>query len=204
MFLVFEGLDGAGKSTLIRGLTQDLESKGISYHVTREPGGTPLGDEIRKLLITPSEHAPSPLSELFLYEAGRAQHVDKVIRPLLAKKTWVISDRYYASTMAFQAGGRVLDLNKVRELNAIAAAGVHPDLWVLLDLTVEEAQKRMAGRSLDRFEQEKKDFHERVRQAYLAEVQREPERWLVLDASKSPAELIETLLIALKEKKWLK
>ena len=120
MFLVFEGLDGAGKSTLIQGLASYLEKSGQAFHLTREPGGTPLGEEIRKMLITPSENAPTPRTELLLYEAGRAQHVDKVIRPFLKKGHWVISDRYSASTIAFQAGGRTIDLDEIRQLNDFA------------------------------------------------------------------------------------
>lgn len=203
MFLVFEGLDGSGKSTLIQGLSKELAARQTQFHITREPGGTPLGDEIRKLILTPSENAPSALAELFLYEAGRAQHVDKVIRPKLQNNEWVISDRYYASTIAFQAGGRTLSDETVRQLNQIAAGGVHPDLWVLLDLPVEVAAERMRGRSLDRFEQEAQDFHERVRKGYLDEAKREPEKWLILDASVDSSVLLSQLLNYLRQHKWL-
>jgi dTMP kinase len=205
MFLVFEGLDGSGKSTLIKGLKTHLEKRSIPYLITREPGGSPLGDQIRELLLKSSgESEPSPLTELLLYEASRAQHVDQVIRPKLKSGTWVLSDRFYASSVAFQAGGRTLDLRLVRELNNIAVQGVHPDLWVLLDLSVEAANLRMAGRELDRIENEARDFHERVRSAYLEEARLNPSQWLVLDASESPEALLNKLIGELEKRQWLK
>jgi dTMP kinase len=202
-FIVFEGLDGAGKSTLISGLESILNSNNEKVVLTREPGGTILGDSIRELLLKSSEHAPVPRAELLLYEASRAQHVDKVIRPALSRGEWVISDRFSASTVAFQVGGRNLELNSIEWLNRYATDNCEPDLWVLLDISAEEAQKRMQGRNLDRFESEKKDFHERVRSAYLDCSKRDQHKWLVLDASKSKEELMEQLLVHLQKLNWI-
>ncbi len=197
--IVFEGLDGAGKSTLIELLKQHLKKTSTPLVLTREPGGTTLGDEIRQLLLRKDGEAPVSRAELFLYQAGRAQHVEKVIKPALEKNTWVLCDRYYASTVAFQCGGRELNRKMVDQLNEIAIDGVEPDLWVLLDLTTEEAAKRMQGRELDRFESENRDFHERVRKSYLILANASPQKWLVLDASFSPEKLFKTLISRLEE-----
>ncbi len=172
-FLVFEGLDGSGKSTLISGLERELVSRQINSVVTREPGGTELGEEIRQLLLRTDAQAPVPRAELFLYQAGRAQHVDLVIRPALARGDWVLCDRFYASTSAFQCGGRGLDRAQVDPLNRLAVGGCEPQLTVLLDLSVEESARRRAHREqssgvqADRFEREKLAFHQRVRDFYL-------------------------------------
>lgn len=209
-FVVFEGLDGSGKSTLINGLKRELSQRGIGFRITREPGGTPLGDEIREMLLRVDGDAPTPRAELLLYEAVRAQHVDRTIHPALQAGQWVLCDRYDASSIAFQAGGRSIAEEDVRALNTFATQNLKPDLYVLLDLSVDESSRRMraretaTGQTQDRFEQEKRDFHERVRQAYLREARREPSRWLVLSADQAPDELVETLLQELKGRKWLR
>jgi dTMP kinase len=207
MFIAFEGLDGSGKSTLIGQLKLELTTKGQytdqAVVVTREPGGTVLGDDIRHLLLRTESEAPVARAELLLYIAGRAQHVEKVIRPALLEKKWVLCDRYSASSVAFQAGGRELKRGDIDWLNNFATAGVIPDLWVLLDLTSEEAAKRMTNRDLDRFERESKPFHDRVRNAYL-ELARAGKNWLVLDAALSPEVLREKLLSDLRARGWLK
>lgn len=200
-FIVFEGLDGAGKSTLIDGLSKEIKSLGQVVVVTREPGGTDLGENIRELLLRKQGESPTPRAELLLYEAARAQHCEKVIEPALVKKHWVICDRFSASSVAFQAGGRGLNRQTIDNLNSFATQGLAPALWVLLDLTTTEAMKRMQGRELDRFESESKDFHERVRQRYLDLAKEDSERWLVLDASRKPAELMVELVDKLKERK---
>jgi dTMP kinase len=202
-FVVFEGLDGAGKSTLIEGLRAAIVKNGQSATVTREPGGSPLGDEIRNLLLRKTGDTPTPRAELLLYEAGRAQHVDKTIRPALERGEWVICDRYSASSLAFQAGGRQLHQEDIEWLNRFAVNGCEPDLWVLLDLTTAEAKRRMAGRELDRFETENESFHERVRAKYLEISRQEPAKWLVLDASRSKEALLEELFSDLRERRWL-
>jgi dTMP kinase len=202
-FIVFEGLDGAGKSTLIEGLKKDILARGEKVTLTREPGGTPLGDDIRELLLRVNGDAPVPRAELLLYEACRAQHVEKLIKPALAKGDWVVCDRFTASSVAFQAGGRGLDADDIHWLNQYAVGGCKPDLNILLDLTTDEAKKRMANRDLDRFEREEKDFHERVRQAYLQIAESDKKHWLILDASAAKEELKDRLRAELEKRKWL-
>jgi dTMP kinase len=202
-FIVFEGLDGAGKSTLIEALKAEVLTKGQKVTMTREPGGTPLGNDVRNLLLRVNSEPPTARAELLLYEADRAQHVEKVIQPALSRGEWVLSDRYYASTIAFQAGGRELNLDEISWLNKFAVKGCEPDLWVLLDLTTHEAKKRMAGRELDRFENEKSDFHERVRNKYLEIAEKDKKNWLILDASRAKSELIADLFSYLRGRKWL-
>jgi dTMP kinase len=202
-FIVFEGLDGAGKSTLIEALKLEVQTKGQTALLTREPGGSALGDEIRELLLRTRGEAPVPRAELLLYQAARAQHVDTKIRPALKRGEWVLCDRYTASSVAFQAGGRQLPRTDIDWLNNYATDGCVPDLWVLLDLSTEEASRRMKGRELDRFEKEAQDFHERVRQAYLGLAKEQKSNWLVLDASEDRETLRQKLLQALRERGWL-
>lgn len=203
MFIVFEGLDGTGKSTLMKGLQKELSAQNIDHVVSREPGGTTLGEEIRQILLRCQGETPSPRTELLLYEAGRAQHVDHVIQPALKKKQWVLCDRYDASSIAFQCGGRGLGFDEVEWLNRFATGGLKPDLYVLLDLTVQESIKRREHREADRFEREEDEFHQRVRDAYLDVASKEPARWLILDAAQTPSELLRILLQELKKRRWL-
>jgi dTMP kinase len=204
-FLAFEGLDGSGKSTLINGLKAEFEKRKIAFITTREPGGTSLGDEIRQLLLRVKGEAPVARCEALLYQAGRAQHVEQVIRPALAAKKWVLSDRFDASSVAFQAGGRAISREQIEWLNDFSTHGVKPDLYVLLDLSVEESLRRLQGRDqeADRFEREAKEFHIKVRDAYLAMAASKPDRWLVLSAADRPQELLEKLMGASRSGKWL-
>lgn len=208
-FIVFEGLDGAGKSTLIEALKEKLDQKTLEYISTREPGGTPLAEKLRQLLLHEEDDAPVSRAELLMYEAARAQHVDTVIRPALQNNQWVICDRFTASTYAFQKGGRDLDANQIHWLNNYATNGLKPDLNVLLDLSVETSKQRMeqrvqeTGVEKDRFEKEEQDFHNRVRQAYLDLANNEASRWLVLDASKTREELKSSFLLALSERGFI-
>lgn len=203
MFIAFEGIDGAGKSTLIKGLEKALTTKRINFVTTREPGGTSLGDEIRELLIRCKGESPLPRTELLLYAAIRAQHVDYLIRPALKEKKWVLCDRFAASSIAFQCGGRGLNQPDVEWLNKFATEDLKPDLYVLLDLTVEESQKRREHREADRFEREKADFHNRVRDSYLQQAKADAKRWLVLDASKATEEYLKVLISELEKRKWM-
>ncbi len=203
-FLAFEGLDGSGKSTLISGLKKELETRGLAGVVSREPGGTTLGTEIRELLLRVKGEAPVPRAEALLYQADRAQHVETLIKPALASGKWVLSDRFAASSIAFQAGGRALDRESIDWLNRFSTGGLEPDLYILLDLPVEESLRRLHGRGeADRFEREKKEFHEAVRTAYLELAGRDPKRWLTVSSTLSPAEILKQVLSALKERKWL-
>jgi dTMP kinase len=209
-FLVFEGLDGSGKSTLMGELEKTLRGREIPYIKTREPGGTPLGDQLRHLILQKSDHPPRPRAELLLYEAARAQHIEELILPNLALRKWVLCDRFTASSLAFQAGGRGISNEQVRWLNDFAVQGLVADLTILLDLSVSESEKRRKTReqntaqNSDRIESESSDFHERVRLSFLEQSQKVPERWLVLDASLGPEELSQKLLEVLIKKGWLK
>jgi dTMP kinase len=212
-FLSFEGLDGSGKSTLIAGVKSELERRSITVRVTREPGGTPLAEEIRGLILrNPGSHleAPESATEILLYEASRAQHVAKVIRPSLALGDWVLCDRYSESTVAFQCFARGLDRTEVDRLNRFAEQGLRPELVVLLDLTVEASRSRQNRRASedksqapDRIEKEADDFHERVRQGFLAQVREEPDRWFVLNAELSVDELFKRTMAELERRGWI-
>ncbi len=209
IFLAFEGLDGSGKSSLMKQLADHLSEKKISFIQTREPGGTPVGDELRAIILKKSADAPTPRTELLLYEASRAQHVDCVIRPALAEKKWVICDRFSASSLAFQAGGRKISEAQVEWLNDFATDSLTPHLNILLDLTVEESKRRrenrlqQSGIGEDRIESEEVAFHERVRAGFLKQSQKAPDKWLVLDASQTPEKLFEILMTEIKARKWL-
>jgi dTMP kinase len=209
-FLVFEGLDGSGKSSLMKALEAELKKRGIPTYMTREPGGTPLGDEIRNMVLRKEGPAPTARTELLLYEASRSQHVDQVIRPQIEKGSWVLCDRFAASSVAFQSGGREISEADVVMLNNFATGGLKAHLTVLLDLPVQESRNRRQGRGEqngegeDRIESEADTFHEKVRQSFLAQAKADPTAWLVLDAKETPAVLFEQLVKALTDKKILK
>lgn len=204
-FVVFEGLDGSGKSTLIKGLADELTLRHKNVVLTREPGGTALGDEIRKLLLESGPCAPVPRAELLLYQAGRAQHVEQVIQPALKRGDWVICDRFTASSLAFQCGGRGIDEAEVEKLNHYATGGLKPDLSVLLQVSVATSEKRRSTRTnIDRFELEKSEFHQRVFEHYLKQVKASPSDWMVIDGEgRSPKVLLEELLKQLEQRRWL-
>ena len=208
-FIAFEGLDGSGKSTLIQRLVEELKVQSISYVLTREPGGTPLAEEIRKVILKGGDEVPCARTEVLLYEASRAQHVAQVIAPAIKKNTWVLCDRFIASTVAFQCFARNLKRADIDWLNGFAIDAHLPDLNILLDLSVEESNNRLQRRLAetnevrDRMESENSEFHDRVRQGYLAQAKENPAQWLVLDATKSPSMLFSELLTHLKAKKWL-
>ena len=188
-FITFEGIEGSGKSTQLQILRQRLEGGGHRIVATREPGGCPIADAIRTILLDPVNQTLVPRTELLLYAAARAQHVDQVIRPALANGATVLCDRFTDATTAYQGGGRGLDAALVAELNAIATAGLAPDLTLLLDFPVEiglsrarQRNQQEAGLAEGRFELETLTFHRRVRSAYLALAAHEP-RFRVIDAS---------------------
>lgn len=208
-FVVFEGLDGSGKSSLMRKLEQHLINAGQELILTREPGGTVVGDEIREIILKKQTTPPTPRTELLLYQASRAQHVDLVIKPALSQKKWVLCDRFTASSVAFQGGGRGISLDQVNWLNDFSTDLLKADLTVLLDLSVEESKKRRShrehqmGSSEDRIEAEADSFHEKVRQGFLNQADKNPENWLILNAALTPEELFSLLIAKLTEKKWL-
>jgi dTMP kinase len=186
MFVTLEGLDGSGKSTQARLLGAHLEAEGTEVVVTREPGGTPLGEEIRNLLLHGGDVAP--WAEAALYAASRAQHVEQLIRPALTRGATVICDRYIDSSVAYQGIARGLGLERVLDLNLAAVAGLMPDRTILLEIGPDGAAARLSG-DRDRIEREDEGFHLRVADAYRQLATRFPDRYLVLDAM-LPAEVL--------------
>ncbi len=180
-FITFEGIDGAGKSTHITAIAELLRSKGMRVVCTREPGGTPIGEKLRELLL----HEPMSLeTETLLMFAARQEHLKTVIEPALARGDWVLCDRFSDATYAYQGGGRGLCKEKFLAIEAWVHAHLQPDLTFLFDLppTVASDRIQKTGRSLDRFEEEKADFHQRVRQAYLERAAAYPQRFCIINA----------------------
>ncbi len=183
MFISFEGTEGVGKSTLIRGVADHLKSKGIDFIVTREPGGTPLAEQIRGLLLTPDGEKIAPACELLLLFAARAQHLSQVIEPALARGQWVLCDRFVDASFAYQCGGRGLPTTQVQALVEQFVA-VLPSKTFWLDAPVEVGMARAGKRgALDRFEQERHEFFDRVRAVYSKRAVAEPKRIVKLDAT---------------------
>lgn len=190
-FITFEGVDGAGKSTHLEWFANALRERGIDLLVTREPGGTPLGERLREILLNEPMHAET---EALLMFAARREHVEQVIRPALQQGTWVISDRFSDASFAYQGGGRGVALAKLEQLEQWVHGDLQPDLTLLFDIPVEVARQRLANNiSLDRFEQEQGSFFEKVRQAYLARSQKTPDRFAVIHAEKTRDEVQESL-----------
>lgn len=181
LFITFEGVEGSGKSLQSRALFRRLDGMSIPTIHVHEPGSTPLGERLSRLLKKSRDTAISPLSELLLFAASRGELVTRVIRPALGKGMVVVCDRFTDSTIAYQGYGRGLDLKAVRVANDIATGGLAPDLTVLLDVPVGEGLARKRGKHADRFEQEELSFHDRVRHGYIALAQQEPRRFLVID-----------------------
>ncbi|MDP3483815.1 MAG: dTMP kinase [Sulfuricella sp.] len=186
-FITLEGIDGAGKSTHLNWLAERLRSQGKNVLVTREPGGTPLGEALRELLL---HQAMNLETEALLMFAARREHLDKVIIPALREGTWVISDRFTDASFAYQGGGRGLDESKLKILEQWVQQDLQPDLTLLFDVTLEVSRQRLsANASLDRFEQEKQDFFQRVREAYLKRAAQFPERIRVIDSGRTLNEI---------------
>ena len=184
LFITLEGPEGAGKSTNREYLAERLTSAGCDVVLTREPGGTPLAERIRELLLTPSAEPMAADTELLLVFAARAQHLAQVIRPALAAGKVVLCDRFTDATYAYQGGGRGLSLERIALLEGFVQGSLRPDLTLVFDLPVEVGLARAAARGrLDRFEQEAQDFFEAVRQAYLARARQTPARYRLLDAA---------------------
>jgi dTMP kinase len=190
-FITFEGIDGAGKSTHLDWLAKHLREQGHTVTVTREPGGTPLGEKLREILLSQPMHLET---EALLMFAARREHLDKVIRPALSEGIWVISDRFSDASFAYQGGGRGLDENKLLELERWVQEGLQPDLTLLFDVPVEVSRQRLANNtSLDRFEQEKQEFFQRVRESYLRRAKQFPLRFRVINATRSLNEIQKEL-----------
>ena len=191
-FITFEGIDGAGKSSHIAGVVDFLRRHGLSVVSTREPGGTPLGEKLRELLLSEAMHLET---EALLMFAARREHLAQLIEPALARGDWVVCDRFSDATYAYQGGGRGLDKTKFAALEQWVHGHLQPDLTFLFDLPPAVAGQRIAaqGRQLDRFEQERADFHSRVRRAYLERAAQSPQRMVVINADQRLEEIREQI-----------
>jgi dTMP kinase len=186
-FITLEGIDGAGKSTHLNFIGERLRALGHHVLTTREPGGTPLGEMLRDMVLSQSMHVET---ETLIMFASRREHIDKVIVPALEKGIWVVSDRFTDATFAYQGGGRGIANERLKVLEDWVQDGLQPDLTLLFDVSSELSQQRLAfNQSLDRFEQEKQDFFKRVRDAYLDRAKTFPQRMRVVDSSRSIAEI---------------
>ena len=190
-FIVFEGPDGAGKSSQALALLKQMESTGYPVILTREPGGTPLGESLRTVLK--SSPAIEPLSELLLFLAARAELVETIIKPALTNNINVISDRFTASTIAYQGHGQGLNLTDITRLNQLVCSGLSPDLTILLDIPADLIPSRKSNDTQDRYDLASGEFHSKVRQGYLSLASQETSQWLVLDATKPEATLSEEI-----------
>jgi len=212
-FITFEGLDGTGKSTQMEKLARKLRAEGLPVVVTREPGGTAMGEKVRHLLLDTGTAKLSPLAELALMFASRAQHIQEIIQPALAEGRLVLCDRFTDSTEAYQGGGRKLGSGPVTALHQILCGGFQPDLTILMDSDVAASVARARRRNVarvagnhrgasdeNRFEQENRAFFTRVRQTYLAITEREPQRVILVDARGTPAETHKRIMEIVRRK----
>ncbi|UCH43352.1 MAG: dTMP kinase [Dehalococcoidales bacterium] len=189
LFITFEGGEGSGKTYQARALHRRLSKLAIPAVITREPGGTVIGERLARWLKWSQNTGITPLTELMAFNASRAQLVAEVIKPALESGQVVISDRYTDSTTAYQGYGRGLDLEMVKKVNGNAAQGLSPDVTFMLDLPVEEGLSRKGANKRDRFEEEEIAFHERVRAGYLRLAAEEPERWVVVDGNQAKVKI---------------
>lgn len=194
--LVFDGSNGAGKTTVIQGVEKYLTSKGYDVLLTREPGGTPIGEKIREVILDPSTPEMCYMSELMLFGAGRAQHVQEKIVPALAQGKVVISDRFDAATFSFQHFARGIDLETIVKINDLALAGFSPDMNIILDLDPLEGLKRVIsrGEGLDRLEDEKSDFLAKARNGYLKQAEKNPDKFEIIDAAQSKESVLSDVI----------
>lgn len=207
LFITFEGIDLCGKSTQAERLASYLRERGLGVVISREPGGPPISEKIREILLDPENKAMTALTELLLYEASRAQHTAELIRPALEEGKWVISDRYADASFAYQGHGRKLGGELVQGLNQLATGELVPDLTIVLDLPPEEAAGRSQGEGwkADRLERERADFHRRVREGYLQLAQEEPKRVKIIDGRGTVEEIqrrIRAIVDGLVEKNF--
>jgi len=199
-FITFEGIEGSGKTTQIQMLSNHLEDIGVEHLLTREPGGTPIGDQIRRLVLHPGNATMTATCELLLYTAARAQHIEQVIGPNLGEGRMVLCDRFKDATLAYQGYGRGLSIELIRHLHAREGLALNPDLTLLFDIEVDtaldRARHRDATRNIDetRFEQEDFAFHDRVRTGYLDLARKESQRIVVIDARGTTAEVHQRVL----------
>jgi dTMP kinase len=206
-FLTVEGIEGVGKSTQIARLSAALKTRGIEPVLTREPGGTPLAEKIRDLVLSAQVEPLPPTAELLLMFAARAVHLKNLIEPHLAAGRWVLCDRFTDATFAYQGAGRGMDANDIRQLESMVQGSRRPDLTFLLDAPVEvaltRARQRNASAPLDRFESERVEFFERVRAAYLARAAAEPKRVAQIDATQTQDLVCARMVEVLEERGWI-
>jgi len=199
LFITIEGIEGVGKSTNIDVLVDTLQAAGVRVEVTREPGGTPLAEDIRDLLVRQSDEPMPEIAELLLVFAARSLHVNNVIIPALEAGTWVVSDRFTDSSRAYQGGGRGIPMETINRLAGWVHGDVRPDLTILLDAPVDIGMQRAGRRGeLDRFEDERDDFFQRVRACYLQLAADEPDRFVVVDTT-GPLEAVKQQIVAIGE-----
>lgn len=196
LFITFEGIEGSGKSTQIALLSEHLRGRGRKAVLTREPGGTAIGDQVRKVLLDPANRALSPTAELLLYAASRAQHLHELIVPALEAGSVVLCDRFSDATLAYQGYGRGLPIATIRDLDRIVTSGLRPDLTILLDIDARTGLSRARGRNAQqglhgesRFENEDILFHTRVRDGYFLLADQEPGRFRLVNAARKPEEI---------------
>ena len=197
-FITIEGPDGAGKTTQVRKISDYLKSKGVNVLVTREPGGTALGEKLREVLLTSEGESPVPEAEALIYAASRAQLVKKVIEPALDDGFIILCDRFVDSSLAYQGWARGLGIEKLADINGWFLKGVWPDLTIVLDIDPAQSLKRISGKK-DRLESEALEFHRKVREGFLKLSEIYPDRIKVVDASQSPHEIFKTILFELKK-----
>lgn len=198
-FITLEGTEGVGKSTNLAAMVAWLEREGIPFIQTREPGGTPLAEELRELLLTARDELIDPKAELLMIFAARAQHIECVIRPALERGQWVLSDRFTDATFAYQGGGRGLPMAFIESLENLVQQGLQPDCTILLDLAPQVGMERARERGeLDRFESEAVPFFEKVRAVYLARAAADPTRFRVIDAAQPMARVSADVVAVLE------
>lgn len=206
-FLTIEGIEGVGKSTQAARLSAALSARGIAHVVTREPGGTPLAEKIREIVLNSRDEALPPMAELLLMFAARAVHLSNHVEPNLQAGRWVVCDRFIDATYAYQGGGRRLRTDHIRQLEAMVQGTRRPDLTLLLDAPVEQAlrraRRRSAGTVSDRFESERAEFFERVRNAYHERAAAEPDRIALVDASQSVDVVAAKIFDLLEARSWM-
>lgn len=200
MFISLEGSEGVGKTTSLNFINQYVESLGHQVLLTREPGGTPMAEELRNILLSEREEKIESDTELLLMFAARCQHVNQVIKPALESGFWVICDRFVDASYAYQGGGRELGFERIQQLEDWCLGGFKPDLTLLLDMSVEEGIARTKKRGkADRFETEKMAFYQKIRDAYLKRADQDPQRMVVIDAAPAVSEVQASLKAVLQK-----
>jgi dTMP kinase len=206
-FLTIEGIEGVGKTTQVARLSEALRARGIAHVVTREPGGTPLAEKIREIVLNAQGEPLPPTAELLLMFAARAVHLANHVEPHLQAGSWVVCDRFTDATYAYQGGGRGLNIDHIRQLETMVQGSRRPDLTVLLDAPVEQAlrraRQRNSGAATDRFESERVEFFERVREAYRARAAAEPGRIVPIEAHESADAVAARILKLLEARLWI-